>query len=130
MSKLMKLQSEIEQRLGHYATRLFRIEAHMRQGETRAAERRLEGFARELEQFEKDLHFPAEAVMVGAQLGFFSGKGSLVFGRLPAALVGAVGGWMFGQSTATRYDEAIEELRDRISVLEMKLQDGDTEDAI
>ena len=125
MANLVKLQSEIEQRLGQFATRLFRIEAHLRQGESRAARHRLAGFAEELEEFSRDLHFPAEMTIVGAQLGFFSGKGSLFRGRLPAALVGAVGGWLFGQSTACQYDEAIDELKHRVEALEKHLDDGD-----
>lgn len=125
MANFLKLTSQVENRLGHYATRLFRIEAHLRQGDKRAARRRLEGFSDELEEFERDIEFPLEMMVVGAQLGFFSGKGSILRGRIPAAIFGTVAGWFYGQSTACSYREAIEELRLRVDVLERELLDDD-----
>ena len=127
MANFLKMTSEIENRLGHYATRLFRIEAHLRQGERRAASRRLEGFYEELQQFEQDIEFPFEMMIVGAQLGFFSGKGSIVRGRIPGAIFGTVAGWFFGQSTAASYRDAIDELKLRVHALELELLDGGEE---
>ena len=121
MANFLKLTSQTESRLGQYATRLFRVEAHLRQGERRAARRRLEGFADELEEFERELEFPLEMMIVGGQLGFFSGKGSVLRGRLPGAILGTVAGWFFGQSTACSYREAIDELKLRVRVLEIEL---------
>jgi len=125
MANFLKLTSQIENRLGHYTTRLFRIEAHLRQGDERAARRRLEGFSDELEEFEHDIEFPLDMMVVGAQLGFFSGKGSVIRGRIPAAIFGTVAGWFYGQSTSCSYREAIEELRIRVHVLERELFDDD-----
>jgi hypothetical protein len=128
MSNFLKLTSEIENRLGHYATRLFRIEAHLRQGEIRAARKRLEGFDRELEQFERDLEFPFETTLIGAQLGFFSGKGSLLRGRLPGAAIGAMAGWLYGQSTVCEYRDALEQLKLRVHALRDTLLEPDASD--
>lgn len=125
MANFLKLTSQVENRLGHYATRLFRIEAHLRRDETRAATRRLEGFSEELEQFQRDIEFPLEMMIVGAQLGFFSGKGALVRGRIPGAIFGTIAGWFYGQSTACSYREAIDELQIRVEALEAELLDGD-----
>jgi len=127
MANFLKLTSRIENRLGHYATRLFRIEAHLRQGDTRAARRRLEGFSDELDSFEKEIEFPLEMMVVGAQLGFFSGKGEILRGRIPGAIVGTIAGWFYGQSTRCSYRDAIEELRVRVRVLEDELLDEDSE---
>lgn len=126
MANFLKLTSQIENRLGHYATRLFRIEAHLRQGDTRAARRRLKGFSDELEEFERDLEFPLEMMIVGGQLGFFSGKGSLLRGRIPGAIFGTIAGWFYGQSTACSYGDAIDELRIRVEVLEKELLDDES----
>ena len=121
MSNFLKLTSQIENRLGHYATRLFRIESHLRQGDTRAARQRLEGFFEELESFENEIEFPFEATVIGSQIGFLSGKGSILRGRLPAALLGGVAGWLFGQSTAHGYRDAIAELKLRVRAIELQM---------
>ncbi len=117
MANFLKRRGQIEQRLGQYATRLFRVEAHIRQGEVRAARKRLEGLLEDIEQFERDVKFPAELTIVGAQLGFLSGKGHLLRGRLPAALLGATAGWLYGQSTACEYQDAIDEVKSRVEML-------------
>ena len=117
MANFLKRRGQIEQRLGQYATRLFRVEAHIRRGEVRAARKRLEGLLEDIEQFERDVQFPAELTIVGAQIGFFSGKGHLFRGRLPAALMGAAAGWLYGQSTACEYQEAIDEVKSRVETL-------------
>jgi hypothetical protein len=128
MANFLKRRGQIEQRLGQYATRLFRVEAHIRQGEVRAARKRLEGLLEDIEQFERDVKFPAELTIVGAQLGFFSGKGHLLRGRLPAALLGATAGWLYGQSTACEYQDAIDEVKSRVEMLgDVLLVDDDEE---
>ena len=129
MSNFLKLTSEIENRLGHYANRLFRIEAHLRRGEVRAARKRLEGFDHELEQFERDLEFPFETTLIGAQLGFFSGQGPLLRGRVPGAVFGAMAGWMYGQSTVCEYRDALEQLKLRVHALRDTLLEPEDDDA-
>jgi len=123
MSNFLKLASQIENRLGHYATRLFRIEAHLRQGDTRAARHRLDGFLEDLEALERDVEFPFEMAIVGSQVGFLSGKGAILRGRLPAALLGGVLGWLFGHSTAHSYRDAIQELKLRVQAIELQMPD-------
>lgn len=121
MANFMKLNARAEQRIGEYATRLLRIEAHLRRGEKRAAAARLAGFKDELAGFLHDLEFPVEMTVIGAQLGFFSGKGSLVRGRLPAALLGGVAGWFFGQSQTAGHQRYIEEIYQRVDLIEHAL---------
>ncbi len=124
MANFLKLTSQVETRLGEYATRLLRVEAHVRQGDLRAATHRLEGFVQELEEFERDLEFPFEMVLVGTQLGFLAGKGSWLRGRLPAALIGGAAGWLFGQSTAHTYKQTIEELKLRAQAIALQLEEA------
>ncbi len=127
MSNFLKLTSQIENQLGQFATRLLRIEAHVRQGDLRAATHRLDGFFQELDEFEDDMEFPIELVVVGSQLGFLSGNGSWVRGRIPAALIGGAAGWLFGQSAAHEYRETIQELKLRAQALALQLEEAATE---
>jgi hypothetical protein len=124
MSNFLKLTSQIENQLGQFATRLLRIEAHVRQGDLRAATHRLDGFFQELDEFEDDIEFPIELVVVGSQLGFLSGGGSWIRGRIPAALVGGAAGWLFGQSAAHEYRETIQELKLRAQALALQLEEA------
>ncbi len=121
MANFMKLNARTEQRIGEYATRLLRIEAHLRRGEKRAATARLAGFKDELAAFLHDLEFPMEMTIIGTQLGFFSGKGSLGRGRLPAAILGGIAGWFYGQSQTAGHQRYIEEIYQRVDLLEHAL---------
>ncbi|MFP4597822.1 MAG: hypothetical protein ACOC9W_02945 [Persicimonas sp.] len=121
MANFMKLNARTEQRIGEYATRLLRIEAHLRRGEKRAAAARLQGFRQEVDQFMRELEFPMEMTIIGSQLGFFSGKGSLLKGRLPGALLGAVAGWFYGQSQTANHQRYLDEIGQRAMLLEQAL---------
>ncbi len=121
MANFMKLNARTEQRIGEYATRLLQIEAHLRRGEKRAATARLIGFKDEIAEFMHELEFPLELTVIGSQLGFFSGKGSLVRGRLPAALLGAAAGWFFGQSQTAGHQRYLEEIWQRVDLIERAL---------
>lgn len=116
MANFLNTSADTEQRLGEYAGRLFRVEAHIRKGEMRAARARLDGFVDELDAFAVEMELPLETVVVGAQLGFFSGS-PLIRGRLPAALVGATAGWLFGQHVIQRHRIFLDQLVDRTSEL-------------
>jgi hypothetical protein len=124
MSNFLKLTSQIENQLGQFATRLLRIEAHVRQGDLRAATHRLDGFFQELDEFEDDMEFPIELVVVGSQLGFLSGNGSWIRGRIPAAMIGGAAGWLFGQSAAHEYRETIQELKLRAQAIALQLEEA------
>lgn len=122
MANFLKLNARAEQRIGEYATRLLRIEAHLRRGEKRAAQARLAGFLEELDEYARELEFPMEMTVIGMQLGFFSGKGSVLTGRLPAAIIGGVAGWLFGQSQTTSHHQYLAEIMQRVALLEHALQ--------
>ncbi len=113
MANFLDSTADAKNRLGEYSERIFRIEAHIRRGERRAARKRLDGFLQELEDFANEMELPVETVVVGAQLGFFSG-GSLLRGRLPGALVGATAGWLFGQSVIQQQRLFLYEIIDRV----------------
>lgn len=121
MSNFMKLSARAEQRIGEYATRLLQIESHLRRGEKRAATARLIGFKEELVDYMRELEFPLEMTIIGSQLGFFSGRGSFLTGRLPAAIVGAAAGWFFGQSQTASHHQYLEEIYQRVDMIERAL---------
>jgi gas vesicle protein len=121
MANFLKLNARTEQRIGEYATRLLRIEAHIRRGEKRAAAARLVGFRQEIAKFMHELEFPLEMTIIGSQLGFFSGKGSFLTGRLPGAIVGAMAGWLFGQSQTSGHHRYLVEIYQRVDMLEQAL---------
>lgn len=106
----MELTAQNDSRVGHYAARLHRIEIHIRRNERRAARAQLNGILYELQMLERDMELPAEFVIAGANLGFLSGRGNLVRGRLAAAFLGAAAGWLFGQAAVQDARRDIREL--------------------
>ncbi len=129
MSNFINLTSAHRQRIDELASRLIRVESHIRRGEKRAARARLQGFYREAEALLEQLELPYEFVLVGANVGMLSGKGSLLRGRLPAALLGAVAGWMVGQINVMRQEEALGEVITHAQHLQMLLQQADAVEA-
>jgi hypothetical protein len=127
MANFLKLNDRVEQRIGQYATRLFRIESHVRQGDLRAAKARIDGFFDELVEFMEDLEFPIEHTMIGLQVGFFSGKGSLLQGRLPGALVGGLAGWLYGHSQTAKQQRYVIEMMRRVRLLEAALLEAEVD---
>jgi hypothetical protein len=121
MANFLKLNARTEQRIGEYATRLLRVEAHVRRGETRAAAARLVGFKEEVVSFMRELEFPLEMTIIGSQLGFFSGKGSFLTGRLPGAIVGGLAGWLFGQSQTAGHHRYLADIYQRVDMIERGL---------
>ena len=121
MPNFLDSNAETDQRLGEYSARLFRIEAHLRRGEKRAAGAQLDGFIDELARFADDMDFPLETMIVGSQLGFFTG-GPLLRGRLPAALVGGLVGWFYGQQSLRLHRMHLEDLFARVGQCAMLLE--------
>ena len=110
MANFIDLSASQDQRVDYFTARLYRIEVHLRRKEERAARAQLDGLLEELVAFKQDIAFPAEYVIAGANVGLLSGKGSLVRGRLPAVVVGAVAGWLYGQASRSRQHGFIDEL--------------------
>lgn len=110
MADFMKPIAQTEQRLGQYSMRLVRIEAHLRRGEKRAARAQMNGFVEELEEFRRNMEFPMQMTLVCAQLGLLSGKGPLIRGRLAAALVCGVGGWLYGNAAIAKHQSVVDDL--------------------
>lgn len=121
MANFLDATAEIELRLSDYSVRLSRIDAHLRRGDNRAARGELDGFLEELIDFSRELQLPLETIVVGAQLGFFSG-GQLFRGRLPGALVGAAAGWVYGQQVMQRHRRAVELLAEKVAALTIYLE--------
>lgn len=128
MANFLDATAEIELRLSDYAVRLARIDAHVRRGDQRAARGELHGFLEELIDFSDELKLPLETVVVGAQLGFFSG-GRILRGRLPGAVLGAAAGWLYGQQVMQRHRRAVEQLAEKVALITVIL-DRDTPQAI
>ncbi len=121
MSNFIALKSNQSQRLDHYAARLYRIEVHLRRAERRAARAQLNGLLEELEYYRQELELPMEFIIAGINVGFLSGKGALWRGRLPGAVLGALGGWMYGQSVLVRQRDAVVTLMEQTVILEHAL---------
>jgi hypothetical protein len=110
VANFIDLSASQDQRVDYFTARLYRIEVHLRREEERAARAQLDGLLEELVEFKRDIAFPGEYVIAGANVGLLSGKGSLVRGRLPALLVGAAAGWLYGQASRARQHGFIDEL--------------------
>jgi len=121
MANFLDATAEIELRINDYNQRLQRIDAHLRRGEKRAATAQLAGFLEELVEFSQEIELPLETIVVGTQLGFFSG-GELFRGRLPGALLGAATGWLYGQQVLQRHRLAVEALAEKVAAIMIYLE--------
>lgn len=110
MSTFLELAQQTDQRLDAYAARLYRINAHLRRGELRAARARFDGMELELAELTRALELPSGFMLAGAQVGFFAGKGRGLRGRLAGVAFGVIGGWLVGQSTLVKKRRDAQEL--------------------
>lgn len=122
MPDLRKPVRQMEQQIGKVSREILRIEAHIRRGEQRAAEARIDGVRDQLGSLVNQSDAPLQMTVLGAQLGLMSGKGSWLRGRLPAALVCGIGGWMYGQSVVLGHRRDVRELAEHLDVLEEQLE--------
>ena len=121
MSNFITLTHVQKQKVDELGARLARVEIHIRRGEKRAARARLLGFYEEADALLKELEFPIDFVLVGANIGLLTGKGSMLRGRLPAALLGGVLGWLAGQTSVLSQQRFIGELVEHSQQLEQLL---------
>ena len=121
MADLQKPLRQMEQRLGDLSREVLRIEAHLRRGEFRAAGARIDGVRGQLISLSGKSETAMQTTMVGAQLGLLSG-GNWLRGRLPAAIIGAVGGWMYGQSLLLSQQREVGQLAQHVEYLDQQLQ--------
>lgn len=128
MADLQKPIRQMEQRMGDISREVLRIEAHLRRRELRAARARIDGVRQQLLALHKGSDGAMQLTLVGAQLGFLSG-GDWLRGRLPAALLGGLGGWMYGQSLLTKQRHEIEHLAAHVAYLEEQLHRAADADA-
>lgn len=117
MPDLQKTVRQVEERLGELSREILRIEAHVRRGEQRAALARIRGARHQLSTFQGDRETAMQVALVGAQMGLLSG-GDWLKGRLPAALIGGLGGWLYGQSITSNQRAELQELEEHLDYLE------------
>lgn len=121
MANLQKTAQQMEQRLGEVSREILRIEAHIRRGEMRAASARIEGVRQQLSVLKADAETPMQLTMVGAQLGLMSGGSNWLRGRLPAAIICGIGGWMYGQTLVSGQQREVDQLASHLDYLESHL---------
>ena len=130
MADLQKPIRQMEQNLGEVSREILRIEAHLRRGEQRAASARIDGARQHLSALRSDYDTAMQLTVVGAQLGLMSGGGNWLRGRIPAAILFGVAGWMYGQSLSSQQNQELEELSAHLDFLESQLDspsaDSDT----
>lgn len=124
MADLQKPIRQLQQRMGEASREILRIEAHIRRGEQRAALARINGVRDQLSSLSSDSDTALQLAAVGAQLGLMSGGGSWLRGRIPAALLCGIGGWMYGQSMLMDYHREVTELLKHLDYLEQELAGG------
>ncbi len=127
MADLQKPLRQMEQRLGDLSREILRIESHIRRGEQRAASARIDGAHRHLQSLREEVDMPLQLTVVGFQLGLFSGRGNWLRGRLPAALLGGIGGWMYGQSALQNHRRELDQLADHVGYLDELLSSMDSD---
>ncbi len=96
MSNFFEPNTEFEGRISDFLTQLERIDRFVARGEKRASRAQFESLLDQIQEYSNELSIPVDTMVVGAQLGFMSG-GKIVRGRLPAAVIGAAFGWLYGQ---------------------------------
>ena len=125
VANFIALSNNHKQRVDELASRLTRVEIHIRRGEKRAARARLIGFYEEADQLLGELELPLDFVIAGANLGVLSGKGSWLRGRLPALVLGATAGWMAGQASVMKSRRYIEDLVIHSQQLEILMEQAE-----
>lgn len=121
MADMSRLVAQIDHRLADYHARLERVESHLRRGERRAA--RAE-FITVLDELAEDMgrrELPMQMTLMAAQAALLGAPGPIFRGRLPAALLFGVGGWLAGHSVLLRYEERWHALVVRAQAIEQTL---------
>lgn len=129
MANFIKLTNAQNHRVDELASRLTRIEIHVRRGELRAARARIRGFYDDAAMLLQDMELPLEFVVAGANVGALSGKGSALRGRIPAAIIGAAAGWMVGQASLLKQERFIADLVARAQELDQLVAEAQAERA-
>lgn len=65
-----------------------------------------------------------QLAVIGAQVGLMSGGSDWLRGRLPAALLCAAGGWLYGQSALESRRRELRELRAHTEALAAELENA------
>ncbi len=125
MTNFISLSKSYQSRIDELAAQLTRIEIHVRRKEKRAAKARLHLLYQDMENVLNELSFPMDFMLAGANLGLLSGKGSFVRGRLPAALLGGVAGWMMGQASVLKQRQFVEAIFERAMEIHQYIEDED-----
>lgn len=124
MADLQKPIRQIQQRIGEASRDILRVEAHIRRGEPRAARARIQKVRNDLQSLREHSDTPLQLAMIGAQMGLMSAGGSWLRGRVPAALVCGVGGWMYGHSMLLDYRREIDQLAEHVDFLHRQVDEA------
>ena|SRR5690554_2923135 len=122
MANLRGPLQQLENELGALSRELIRVEAHIRRGEMRAARARLGGLRAQLDMSETSSGAANQITVIAAQLGLMSGGSEWLRGRLPAALLFGVGGWLYGQSVIESRRRELRELRTHAEALALQVE--------
>lgn len=122
MANLRGPLQQLENELGALSRELIRVEAHIRRGEMRAARARLGGLRAQLDMSETNSGAANQITVIAAQLGLMSGGSEWLRGRLPAALLFGVGGWLYGQSIIESRRRELRELRTHAEALTLQVE--------
>ena len=121
MPDLQANSRQLDEQIGAIAQELLRIEAHLRRGESRAASARIGGARQQLSALRSDASAVFQSMLGGARLGLMAGTPRWLRGRLPATVIGAIGGWMYGQSVQLEHQRTFDQLDEHIDFLEEQL---------
>ncbi len=121
MSSLQQAPGQFEEQVGAIAQEILRIEAHLRRQEFRAASARIGGAFQQLQGLRRDSSTVVQSTLAGARLGLSAGGGSWLRGRLPAALISAIGGWMYGQSLHLENQRTLDQLGEHLHHLQERI---------
>jgi hypothetical protein len=119
VANFLALSAQLDHRINELTAQLYRVEVSLRRGERRAAKAQLRGLQDELAGFGDELRAPAEFILIGANVGLFSGGAWR--GRVSGALFGAAAGWLYGQSAMSRHRRHAAELLEYAAELQAKL---------
>jgi hypothetical protein len=120
VANFLDLSAQLDNRLNELTAQLYRVEVSLKRGERRAAKAQLRNALLELDGFHEELRAPTEYMLLGANVGLFSGGAWR--GRLGGAVFGAAAGWLYGQGKLNQSRRLAKELAEYAAELASKVE--------